>query len=106
MNQPPISKPLGVPMSRRAVVDAYFMEHRGKLIDIAAFLDRVDRAAPGSADASDDFRLAALRAALMILSDGRPERARRVLELLSDRSVEPVAAAGTKGAAGAPGGAA
>ena len=32
------------PASRSKVVDLYFLEHRAKLIDIASFLDRVDRA--------------------------------------------------------------
>lgn len=87
------------PMTRHAVIDAYFMEHRGKLLDLAAFLDRVDRAGP--APSAEDFRLAALRACLDILADGRPERARRVLERLSDPTTEPIPAAGVKGAAGA-----
>ena len=87
-------------MSRPEVVDRYFLEHRAKLIDIAAFLDRVDRAAPRGA--GEDFRLAAFREALQILSGNDAGRARRVLELLSDPSTEPIARAGMKGASGAP----
>lgn len=94
------SKP-GLPLSRRAVVDAYFIEHRGKLLDIAAFLDRVDRGAdPDGGDAAD-YRLKALCDGLLILTDGRPERARRLLELLSDSTIDPIPAAGVKGATGA-----
>lgn len=93
--------PIPIPLTRPQVVDAYFMEHRGKLLDLAAFLDRFDRAS-SPAGASDDFRIVALRSAAAILTDGRPDRARRILELLSDRSREPIAAAGTKGASGAP----
>ena len=84
-------------MNRTQVVDAYFMEHRARILDLAAFLDRVDRAGPSA----DDFRMQAFRAAVSILGDGRPERARRVLELLSDPSTEPIAKAGMKGATGA-----
>lgn len=84
-------------MTRTQVVDAYFMEHRARLLDVAAFLDRVDRAGAGD----DDFRMRAFRAAVAILGDGRPDRARRVLELLSDPSTDPVAKAGMKGATGA-----
>ena len=69
------------------------------LLDVAAFLDRVDRAADGNA--TDDFRLKAFRQALTILSDNKSERARRVLELFSDPSREPIPAAGMKGADGA-----
>jgi hypothetical protein len=36
-----------------------------------------------------------------MLTDGKPERARRVLELLSDHSAEPIAKAPMKGATGA-----
>ncbi len=90
------------PAPRSTVVDLYFMEHRAKLIDIAAFLDRLDRADAGSGSAEDDFRVAAFRRAIELLSDGKPERARRVLELLSDPSAEPIeSAAGLKGAFGA-----
>ena len=87
-------------MLRSAVIDAYFMENRAKLIDIGAFLDRVGRAA-GAGD--EDFRLGVFRRALLILSDGRDQRARRVLEEFSDHSEEmPQSAEGTKGALGAP----
>ena len=85
------------PMSRAQVVDAYFMEHRARLLDVAAFLDRVDRAGAGA----DDFRMEAFRRALAVLQDGKPERARRILELLSDPGTEPIAKAGMKGATGA-----
>ena len=84
-------------MTRAQVVDAYFMEHRARLLDVAAFLDRVDRAGAGE----DDFRMRAFRKALALLGDGGPDRARRVLELFSDPTIEPVAAAGMKGATGA-----
>jgi hypothetical protein len=93
------------PIDRTAVVDRYFIEHRAKLIDLAAYLDRVERAAPRAAAAggSDaiDFRHDALVRAIAILTDGRPERARRVLEHFSDHSTEPIAKAHTKGATGA-----
>ena len=82
------------------MVDLYFLEHRAKLIDIAAFLDRLDRA-PAPADVEEDFRTDALRKAIDILRDGRPERARRVLELLSDHSSQPIERAPMKGALGA-----
>ena len=88
------------PAPRSQVVDLYFLEHRAKLIDIAAFLDRVDRA-DDDGNGTDDFRVAAFREALSILSDARPHRSRRILELLSDHSADPVAEAGTKGAFGA-----
>lgn len=91
---------LGVcPMTRDQVVDAYFMEHRAKIIDIAAFLDRVDRAADGAG--ADDFRMRAFREAVAILIDGEGRRAKRVLDLMSDPSEAAIERAPMKGATGA-----
>jgi hypothetical protein len=78
------------------VLDQDFIPARHKLLDVAAFLDRLD-----CAQGEGDFRLDALRRALAELPAGGPDRTRRILELLSDPTAEPVPAAGTKGAAGA-----
>jgi hypothetical protein len=84
-------------MKREQVVDLYFMEARAKLIDLAAFLDRVDRAA-----GMDDYRMTAFRRALQELAVSQPpDRAKRVLLGLSDPTTEPLAAASNKAAAGA-----
>ena len=83
-------------MTRQQVLDLYFMENRAKLIDLAAFLDRVDRA---TGDA--DFRLAGFQEAMKHLSDGIPERAKSVLLSLSDPTTEPIEKAPGKGAVGA-----
>ena len=83
--------------SQANLVDLGFLDARIKLIDIAAFLDRVER--HGQAD---DYRVTALRAAISELSAPAEGRARRVLEALSDRTEEPIAAATLQGAFGAP----
>jgi len=83
-------------MTKQQVLDLYFMEARAKLIDLAAFLDRVERA-PGEAD----FRLAALRKAMTQLGHPGSERARKVLLSLSDPTTQPILAATTKAACGA-----
>jgi len=89
---------MGTPLTKQAVADLYFLEHRAKVLDLAAFLDRFDRAGePGGGD----FRVQALTAALGLVLDGQPDRAKRVLELWSDRSTEPIAHAPMKGALGA-----
>lgn len=87
------------PQTKQQVIDTYFMEHRAKLIDIAAFLDRIDR---GQGDDPHDFRDDAFRKAIALLTDGKPDRARRVLESFSDFTPDmPQSAEGMKGAAGA-----
>ncbi len=83
-------------MTRQQVLDLYFMENRAKLIDIAAFLDRVDRA-----EGEADFRLAGFRDALRQLAGTEPARARNVLLALSDPTTEPIDKAPGKGATGA-----
>lgn len=80
----------------RAIVDHGFIPVRAKLIEVAAFLDRVERYG-----AADDFRCAALRSAAALLVDGRPERARRILESLSDPTTVPDAQSSGKAALGA-----
>jgi hypothetical protein len=82
-------------MTRQQVLDLYFMEARAKVIDLAAFLDRVDRGA-GEAD----FRLKGFHAALAALQSTDPDRAKSVLLALSDPTTEPIAAATTKAATG------
>ena len=83
-------------MTRQQVLDLYFMENRAKLIDLAAFLDRVDRA---SGDA--DFRLDAFKQAMSELNSGQPKRAKKVLLSLSDPTTDPIEKAPGKGAVGA-----
>jgi hypothetical protein len=87
------------PLPRSKVIDLYFFEHRAKLLDIAAFLDRVERAKPESNDA--DFRITAMNRAIGVLLDGKPERARRIQELFSDHTTGPIDRAPMKGAMGA-----
>jgi len=83
-------------MTRQQVLDLYFMDARCKLIELAAFLDRVERASGES-----DFRHEAFVKALEHLSLKEPSRAKQVLLSLSDPTSEPIAAAPGKGACGA-----
>ena len=83
-------------MTRQQILDLYFMDARSKLIDLAAFLDRVERAG-----GEPDFRLAAFRLALRELDRNEPQRAKQVLMAFSDPTTEPIAVATTKAACGA-----
>jgi hypothetical protein len=77
-------------------IDLGFLDARARLIDIAAFLDRVDRSG-----VPDDFRLAQFRAALQVLNQPTPGRAEAVLLAFSDPTDTPIASAGTQSACGA-----
>lgn len=83
-----------------AVLDGYFIENRAKILDLAAFMDRFDRGC-ASPDAVEDHRWKAIGRAIEVLLDGQPERARRVLEVWSDPTLEPIDKATVKGATGA-----
>lgn len=83
-------------MNCQQLLDLYFLEARSKLIDLAAFLDRMDKAS-----GTPDFRLNALKKAFEELSRGNGDRTERVLLSLSDPTTEPIPAATTKAACGA-----
>jgi len=83
-------------MTRQQVLDLYFMDARSKLIDLAAFMDRVERAS-----GEEDFRMKAFREALAQLEPARPDKAKQVLLAFSDPTTDPIAAATTKAACGA-----
>ena len=82
-------------MNRKQLLDLYYLDARAKLIDLAAFLDRLDRA-----EGEPDFRLSAFHQALAQLA-GAESRAERVLKTLSDPTTEPIPTATTKAACGA-----
>ena len=83
--------------SKQDILDLQFIEARHRLLDLAAFLDRVDRH-PGESD----YRMEAMKTALPILLEDRGDRARAILEAFSDQSAEPIPEAAFQGASGAP----
>ncbi len=78
------------------IPDLSFMDARFKLIEIAAFLDRVQRAGQ-----EDDFRVQALKKALTHLSGTEANRAKKVLLSFSDPTLDPIPKATMQGALGA-----
>jgi hypothetical protein len=86
------------------VLDRYFLEHRAALLDVAAFMDRIDRAENDETGETgeEEYRIAALRRALEVLTDGEGDRARRLQMVFSDTTLEPAdsaaATAATNGA--------
>ena len=72
------------------VVDAYFLESRHQLLEIAAYLDRYDAAVARGHDrnghaAADEKKLAVIRRALAIVAEQKPAKERTValLELFA-----------------------
>ena len=88
----------GCPLTGPQVVDEYFIENRTRLLEIAAFLDRVDRIDPDCA--VKDFRMQVFRDAVDAL--GTPgDRLNRIQMLLSDPTTEPLDRLDRKSALGA-----
>jgi hypothetical protein len=87
------------PLTQRELIAGYFMEHRVQVLELAAFLDRLDRAR--ELDAEDDFRLRSIREALAVLVDGDGQRVQRVQMIFSDPRSELLEELDTKSAKGA-----
>lgn len=87
------------PLGTTQLVDEFFVENRNRLIEIAAFLDRLDRS--DRDEASGDFRMRAFHDALAALATAGPNRVVAIQMLLSDPTSEPLPALDRKGAIGA-----
>lgn len=89
------------PKTGRELVDEYFIENRTRLLEIAGFLDRLDRVDATLAD--QDFRARAFREALAVLGTALADETRvtRIQMLLSDPTTEPLPALDQKSARGA-----
>jgi hypothetical protein len=89
------------PMSAIEVVDRFYLENRARLLEIAAFFDRIERCADAEAGRRD-YRYRALRDVLARLPEFGGDACAAILRELSDPTEAPLASAeGLKGAAGA-----
>jgi hypothetical protein len=86
------------PLSGKDIVDEYFIENRTRLLEIAAFLDRLDRA--DAAYVAQDFRMLAFMEALTSVGEGGC-RLDRLQLLFSDPTTDPLGALDRKSAFGA-----
>jgi hypothetical protein len=78
------------PLPAGKALDAYFLEARARLLDLAAILDRIGRGRDAASLAADP-RLAKIRQALEVLHDesgGRAERIQQVFSLEYDPTWE------------------
>ena len=86
-------------LDAQSLTDEYFIENRNRVLEIAAFLDRLDRADPSRA--ARDFRAEAFRDALQILAGRGPNYVRQIQLLMSDPTTEPIPTLDRKSAQGA-----
>ena len=73
---------IGSPKTAGELLDMYYLTMRSALLETAASLDRIDRAA-GAADVLDDPRLRRLREGCDIIKEGKGGRAEEFLVLFS-----------------------
>jgi len=67
-------------MNSKQILDREFLEIRAKILQIAASLDRIDRA---DGDVEEDEKLELLRKGILILMSDSPDRAEQVQLLFS-----------------------
>ena len=70
------------PLPAAQALDAYFLEARSKLLDLAGILDRIGRGS-GADGATADPRLEKIRQALEVLQDQSGGRAERIQQIFS-----------------------
>jgi len=73
-----------MPTTQTAIemLDRHFLEIRHRILDIAAALDRIDRA-DDAAKTRSDLRYLQLDQAIRALTDGKPDRAERIQMVFS-----------------------
>ena len=70
------------PLPAPTALDAYFLDARCRLLDIAAFLDRIDRGESGPSVATDP-RLTKIQRALAVLMEQPSQRAEAIQQIFS-----------------------
>jgi hypothetical protein len=80
-------------MEAEKTLQQYFVENRSRLIDIAAYLDRIGRA-KNFDQVKTDFRWLAFQKALAVLLSEDPNRVELIQDILSDPTQEPHESAG------------
>jgi hypothetical protein len=70
------------PLPADKALDAFFLEARSKILDVAAILDRVNRGKDAAAISADP-RLAKIKQALDVLRDESGGRAERIQQIFS-----------------------
>ena len=92
-------KELPPSLDQKALLDIGFLEHRAKLLDIASFVDRLERAKKNTAN---DFRYKALLEGIALILKSPKGSPKTIQEFLSDNTEAPIEESVQLGAFGAP----
>ena len=77
------------PIKSKKALDTYFLDNRARLLDIASFLDRIDRY-EYSEEAKSDFRYQSFIKALHCLLESEKNRTKSIQMIFSDLSIAPI----------------
>lgn len=75
------------PLTADEIFDRVFLETRAKLLEVAATLDRLDRA-EGTDAVADDFRMEQIRKSLSVIQNESGNRAEQLQIIFSDEYEE------------------
>jgi hypothetical protein len=87
-------------MSAKQALETYFLDNRARLLEIASFLDRIDRYKDSSV-AKNDFRYQSFTKAIELIITSEKDRTENLQLLFSDLSVGPIESAAGLKASGA-----
>ena len=79
------------PLSSSQILDMSFLENRARLLEIAAFLDRIGRASDADAGKSDFRYLAFINGLKLLLNEATSARTHAIQMSFSDPTTEPIA---------------
>ena len=84
------------PMSAKEALETYYLDNRARVLEIASFLDRIDRCGD-SLSAMEDFRYKSFIKGLQLVLECEKDRTKKLQLFFSDLSSDPIdSAAGLK----------
>jgi hypothetical protein len=84
------------PISAQEALEMYYLDNRARVLEIASFLDRIDRCGD-SVSAKDDFRYKSFIKGLQLILECEKDRTKNLQLFFSDLSSDPIdSAAGLK----------
>jgi hypothetical protein len=95
-----MDKQRSCPLTVNQILQEYFIENRTRILEISAFLDRLERASDAQKSPSD-FRLDAFQRALGILASNDTDKIGQIQLVFSDPTTEPKPVLDSKSASGA-----
>ncbi|MDD2366862.1 MAG: hypothetical protein PHN84_11920 [Desulfuromonadaceae bacterium] len=84
---------LPIPLSSSQILDMSFLENRARLLEIAAFIDRIERSADPDTGKADFRYKSFIEGVRLLLDDSAAVKTSRIQINFSDPTTEPIASA-------------